>query len=79
MELLSKPLNSEKGIQRRVRPSVWAAGGGGSQAEAQKRIRGVRREKAEEQPAGGLRGQSAEPLCLELVKFAERTMSPGRG
>lgn len=39
MALLNKPLNSGKGIQRRVRQSGWAPGGGGSQAEAQKRIR----------------------------------------
>ena len=34
--------------------------------------------QAEEQPDQGLRGQNTEPLCLELVKFAEGT-TVGRG
>lgn len=60
-----------------MRQSGWAPGGGNSQTEGQRR-RGESSLQAEEQPDQGLRGQNTEPLCLDLVKFAEG-IPVGRG
>ena len=44
-----------------------------------KREAGETEFQAKEPPDQGLRGQNTEPLCLELVNFAEGTTSVGKG